>query len=87
MMSAHDEHDAASAEPPVVWLVQHVLSCDHVEEIKIIGIYATEAAARSAIEVIATQPGFRDTHDGFHVDRYPLNRTAWADGFVRIAGM
>jgi hypothetical protein len=64
-------------------LLQHVRREDD-DASKIIGIYATEEAASQAIERLKMKPGFLDAPDGFHIDRYTLNRDHWIEGFVDL---
>ena len=66
-----------------VWVVQHVheLSEDR-EDIKMIGVYSSEAAAREAVKRLSTQPGFCDCPEGFSVDEYPLDEDNWTEGYV-----
>ena len=52
-----------------------------VEDFKLIGVFATEQQAASAIEQLKTQPGFKDYPNGFHIDAYPLNQVNWSSGF------
>jgi len=76
-----------------VFVLQHV----HVisggdEDVKMIGVYRSEAAARMAVNRLRDQPGFRDLPDivgpddesgeGFHIDEYTLDNDSWADGYV-----
>lgn len=58
---------------------------DHDEE-KFIGIYSTEDKARAAIELLRTQPGFRDYPDCFEVHPQRVDATGWDEGFVRVLG-
>lgn len=68
-----------------VFVVQHVHETPEGEEsVKFIGVYSTEALARAAIERLTAQPGFCNTPDGFQVDRYPLDKDHWTDGFVTV---
>lgn len=49
-----------------VWLLQHVHEWDDGhEDIKLIGVFSTESDAKSALETVRDQPGFRDLRDGF----------------------
>ena len=64
-----------------VYVLQHSREYDDTEDIKLIGVYSSEAAARAAIERLLRQPGFRSYPDGFHVDRYPLDKDHWTEGF------
>lgn len=51
-----------------------------------IGIYATEAAARDAVEQLKIQPGFREHPDGFEIHPTRLGHTGWRFGFVTEFG-
>jgi homoserine kinase type II len=70
-----------------VFLLEHIHSLPHGEEsVKTIGIYSTHEAAQEAIERLRRQPGFRDTPDGFCIDRYILGMDGWSEGFVTVGG-
>jgi hypothetical protein len=47
----------------------------------LLGIYHSEADARKSKEELATQPGFDQFPNGFHIDRYQINEDHWTDGF------
>ncbi len=58
----------------------------------IIGIYRSEAAAKTAVEQMKLQPGFSDhprivdlqtdgDDQGFHIDEYILDEKHWSGGF------
>lgn len=65
-----------------VFVVQHVVREDEPDQdVKLVGVYSTRAAARSAIARLRRQPGFRDVPDGFHVDEYELDADHWSEGF------
>ena len=66
-----------------VYLVQHVHEQgeDH-EDVKLIGIYTTEQNALDAIARLSRLPGFAETANGFHVDKYELDRDHWTEGFI-----
>ena len=68
-----------------VYLLQHSYEVMDDEDVKVIGVYSSEMAARAAIERLKEQPGFRDHPDGFHVDRYPLDKDHWTEGFVDVS--
>lgn len=83
-------------EPMTVFVVLHlhVLPGD-VEDIKMIGVYTTEALALAAIDRLQLQPGFQDypriveaTADadpnGFQVCEYRLDEDHWTEGFVTV---
>jgi hypothetical protein len=68
-----------------VFVVQHVHAVDEDrDDMKMIGVYASEASARAAVERLSVQPGFCEAPDGFHVERYELDQDHWADGFVAM---
>lgn len=89
----------AAAEPVIaeqqVYLVQHL----HVlpgafEDIKVIGVYRSEAGALSAVERLRSQPGFcdlpevrraeDDDQQGFHICPYALDLDHWDQGYVTV---
>jgi hypothetical protein len=51
------------------------------ENVKLIGVYSSEAAARAAIDRVRTQPGFRDYPNGFSIDDYEVDGDNWTEGF------
>jgi hypothetical protein len=65
-----------------VYLLHHVYELDGAEEVKTIGVYSSEGAARQAVARLRTQPGFRDHPDGFVIDPYPVDKDHWTEGFV-----
>jgi len=76
-----------------VFVVQHLRrDSDGEENVKLIGVYRSIAAARAAIDRLKAQPGFRDNPNivdalrdsddqGFHVGKYPLDKDHWVEGF------
>jgi hypothetical protein len=68
-----------------VFLLHHVreLSAGR-EDVKLIGVFSTEAKAHAAFERLKLQPGFRESVSGFQVNRYTIDEVAWAEGFVAI---
>jgi homoserine kinase type II len=67
------------------YLLQHVRADDEYgDHAKTIGIYSSPEAAKAAIERLKDQPGFRDNPKGFHIDRYPLDKDHWSEGFVDL---
>lgn len=68
-----------------VYVVQHVheLPGDR-EDVKFVGVYATQEDAELAVERLKKQPGFRDCPAGFTVDRYEVGQDHWTEGFVTI---
>jgi hypothetical protein len=66
-----------------VHLMWHVHDLqDGEEKTKFIGAYRTEVDARSAIDRLRGQPGFRHFPDGFQIIKYELNKDHWTEGFV-----
>lgn len=67
-----------------VFILQHERpeTEDRMEDVKLIGAYASEAAAQAAIERLRTQPGFRDYPDDFTIDAYEIDKDHWTEGFV-----
>lgn len=62
------------------YLLQHENPLN--EDVKVIGLYSSEASAREAIARLQAQPGFCDYPDGFSIDLYELDRDHWTEGFV-----
>jgi hypothetical protein len=46
--------------------------------------YSSQERAESAIERLRLQPGFRETPEGFVVQRYPIDKDHWVEGFVTV---
>lgn len=66
-----------------VFVLQHVAREDtDDEDTKFIGVYSTETAARDAADRLTAQPGFTDFPNGFHIDRYELDKDNWVEGFT-----
>ncbi len=62
----------------------HVFEEDN-EDVKIIGIYASEALAMQAIKRTKKLEGFRDVPDGFEISKYVLDTDHWAEGYVTVS--
>jgi hypothetical protein len=79
-----------------VFVLQHVhILPSGEEDVKLIGVYRSVDAARSAVERLRVQPGFSDhprivdpLHDddvqGFHMDEYALDEDNWSEGYVTV---
>ena len=52
-----------------------------VEDYKLIGVFATEQKAQTALEQLKNQLGFKDYPNGFNIDAYPLGQINWSQGF------
>ncbi len=76
-----------------VFVLQHAHTLPGGEEdIKLVGVYSSEALALKAVARVASQPGFRDYQvvvdpdgddsDGFHISKYAIDVDHWPEGFV-----
>lgn len=66
-----------------VFVLHHVHEASNGDEdVKLLGVYSSEPEAKSAIERLKNQPGFREHLEGFCITRYELNRDEWREGFV-----
>ncbi len=66
-----------------VHLLWHVREDDeYKEDAKLIGVYSSDEKARSAIERLTPQPGFRDYPAGFEISNYLLDQDNWEEGFI-----
>lgn len=78
-----------------VFVLQHV----HVfepgsDDVKLIGIYRSRAAAVMAVSRLRGEPGFSNDPDisdddsgceaGFHITEYHLDHDHWSEGFVTV---
>ena len=54
---------------------------EYGEDAKLIGVYRTESGARAATDRLAKQPGFCEHPNGWHIDRYVLDKDHWEEGF------
>ena len=67
-----------------VCLLWHVHRFDDDEDEKLLGVYASEQAAREAQRRLADQPGFREHPDGFEIDTYEVGKDHWTKGFTTV---
>ena len=67
-----------------VYLVSHEYEQWGRDEIKLIGVYATQADAEAAVDRLRDQPGFRDWPNGFSINPYELGRDGWTGGFSTV---
>lgn len=65
-----------------VFVLQHAYEWCGRDEVKMIGVYATHAEAKAAVERLRHQSGFRDWPDGFSIDEYELGLDHWIEGFA-----
>ena len=61
----------------------HELTPDQ-EDIKIIGIYSSEALARAAEARAKLLPGFKRVPEGFQISAYTMDEDNWREGFVTM---
>jgi len=54
------------------------------DDLKELGIYATQEEAEARIQRARDQEGFRDEPDCFMIDEYVLGEDFWTEGFVSI---
>ena len=73
---------AAIMDVFILWHV-HELESGNDDE-KLIGVYQCEDDAKAAIERLRPQPGFKDTPEGFQIDRYEINKDHWTEGYVTV---
>jgi hypothetical protein len=66
-----------------VYVVEHAYETPvGTENIKLIGVYSSEANANDAIARLSVKPGLCDHTEGFHVSKLSLDKDQWADGFI-----
>jgi len=64
----------------LLWFVQERDQAEDVE--LLIGVYETEAAAKTAIDRLRHKPGFIDFPGGFQIHSRELGQDDWTEGFV-----
>ncbi|QDU24071.1 DUF7336 domain-containing protein [Urbifossiella limnaea] len=70
-----------------VFILQHVHERDDgSEDVKLIGVYSSRAAAAAAVDRMSRRPGFVDAAAGFHIDEYRLDQDQWAEGYATVGG-
>lgn len=65
-----------------VFVLQHESAS---EDVKLVGIYGSEASAEAAKQRASRLPGFSEEPEGFSIDGYELDRDGWTEGFVTEA--
>jgi hypothetical protein len=66
-----------------VYVLQHVITYSAFDDnTKLIGVYSSENAGRSAIGRLKSKPGFIDSRGEFHLEGYELDLDHWVEGFV-----
>jgi hypothetical protein len=65
-----------------VFVLQHARPKeDGDEDVKLIGVYSSRAAAKAAIARLREKPGFSEYPDDFDLDPYELDVDHWTEGF------
>jgi len=70
-----------------VFLLQHVNDLDGAEDVKLIGVYSSNALARAALARAAQLPGFVDHPDGFDISEYNVDVDQWTEGFLTVVNV
>ena len=66
----------------VLWHIHKLPGGDNDE--KLIGVYSSQEMAESARETAIQLPGFKETTDGFQIDRYEVDEDHWTEGYVTV---
>ncbi len=67
-----------------VYLLHHERDLDGYDDVKRIGVYATEREAEAAKARACLLPGFSDHPGGFSTSRYQIGTDHWTTGFVTV---
>lgn len=70
-----------------VFVLQHEYEWCGRDEVKFIGVYATEVDAQAAVARLCKQAGFRDWPNGFSIDEYELGVDHWTEGFITMVNI
>ncbi|MFI9152366.1 hypothetical protein [Streptomyces sp. NPDC053367] len=54
------------------------------DDVKLLGIYSSEAVAEERARRARLLPGFADEPDCFQIEEYDLDEDHWTEGFVRV---
>ncbi|RKE05149.1 hypothetical protein [Streptomyces sp. TLI_171] len=54
------------------------------DDVKLLGIYSSEAAAEERMRSARLLPGFADEPDCFRIGEYDLDEDDWTEGFVPV---
>ncbi len=60
-----------------VFLVTHLPAEGEATGLKVLGVYATEEAARAAIERAIAHPAFHGQQDFYWIDHYEIGKDDW----------
>jgi hypothetical protein len=70
-----------------VYLLEHthlLPGGEEEEDVKLIGVYATQEDAEQARQRAITKPGFRDSPEGFCISEHTVGEDNWTEGFVTM---
>jgi hypothetical protein len=56
---------------------------DEGDNVKLLGVYSSQAKAEQRLTNAQTLPGFRDEPGCFQIADYAVDKDEWAEGFVR----
>ena len=79
-------NNALETGTTTVFLLQHVHEFeDGHEEVKLIGVFSSEALARAAQQRVSGQPGFRDLPEGFEISEHRVDGDiGWPEGYITV---
>jgi len=69
----------AIPNPQSVFLLWH--TNPETEDVKLIGVYASNEDATGAMERLKDKPGFISSPSGFEISEYQVGRDNWTEGF------
>ena len=70
-----------------VYVVQHSHSIGDCDDTKFIGVFSSEKKALKAIKKLKKQKGFKQYKKDFYIDKYPVNKIYWKEGFIVNSGI
>ncbi|HTM81882.1 DUF7336 domain-containing protein [Asticcacaulis sp.] len=67
-----------------VYLLHHIRTIEDHEDVKLLGVFSSRELAERAKERALNLPGFKDSPDGFSVDKYLVDRMGWTAGYRTV---
>lgn len=67
-----------------VWLLHHIRTIEDHEDVKLLGVFSTREMAEWAKARALNLPGFKDSPDGFSIDKYIIDRMGWTAGYRTV---
>ena len=67
-----------------VYLLHHMHTIEDHEDIKCLGVFSSHELAERAKERALNLPGFKDSPDGFSIDKYIIDRMGWTAGYRTV---